>query len=213
MRRHHQEPLMTPSTPSFFKRVSIAFGAFFGSLSDATYAGRVASVREAAPQTATPPAPVAPVAPAPVVPMPAVAAAPTPAQPQPQPQPASHDAALQLLALLQREARLIDFTQEDLSGYSDADIGGAARLVHEGCVKVLREHFTLAPVRLEAEGSRLTLEAGFDAQAIRLTGNVVGAAPFKGSLSHRGWRATETRLPKLAPGHDATVLAQAEVEL
>lgn len=193
---------MTPSTPSFFKRVSIAFGAFFGSLSDADYAGRVASVREAAPQAATPPAPVAP---APVAP----AAAPAPAQPQH----ASPDAALQLLALLQREARLIDFTQEDLSGYSDADIGGAARLVHEGCVKVLREHFTLAPVRAEAEGSRLTLEAGFDAQAIRLTGNVVGAAPFKGSLSHRGWRATETRLPKLAPGHDATVLAQAEVEL
>ena len=205
---------MPPSTPSFFKRVSIAFGAFFGSLSDADYAGRVASVREAAPQTAMPPAPVvpvvpvAPVAPAPIAPAPA---APTPAPARPQP--ASPDAALQLLALLQREARLIDFTQEDLSGYSDADIGGAARLVHEGCVKVLREHFTLAPVRTEAEGSRLTLEAGFDAQAIRLTGNVVGAAPFKGSLSHRGWRATETRLPKLAPGHDATVLAQAEVEL
>ena len=196
---------MPPSTPSFFKRVSIAFGAFFGSLSDADYAGRVASVREAAPQTATPPAPVVPVAPVPVAP----AAVPAPAQPQP----ASPDAALQLLALLQREARLIDFTQEDLSAYTDADIGGAARLVHEGCVKVLREHFTLAPVRSEAEGSRITLEAGFDAQAIRLTGNVVGAAPFKGSLSHRGWRATETRLPKLAPGHDATVLAQAEVEL
>ncbi len=196
---------MPPSTPSFFKRVSIAFGAFFGSLSDADYAGRVASVREAAPQTATPPAPVVPVAPVPVAP----AAVPAPAQPQP----ASPDAALQLLALLQREARLIDFTQEDLSAYTDADIGGAARLVHEGCVKVLREHFTLAPVRSEAEGSRITLEAGFDAQAIRLTGNVVGAAPFKGSLSHRGWRATETRLPKLAPGHDASVLAQAEVEL
>jgi hypothetical protein len=197
---------MTPSTPSFFKRVSIAFGAFFGSLSDADYAGRVASVREAVPQAATPPAPIAP---APVAPAPAAAPAPAPAKPQP----ASPDAALQLLALLQREARLIDFTQEDLSGYSDADIGGAARLVHEGCVKVLREHFTLAPVRTEAEGSRITLEAGFDAQAIRLTGNVVGTAPFKGSLSHRGWRATETRLPKLAPGHDATVLAQAEVEL
>ena len=186
---------MTQSTPksslSFFKRIPIALGAFFSSLSDAAYAARVQALK-------LPPTPVV----APVV-------APVPAAPQK----ASADAALQLLALLQREARLIDFTQEDLSGYSDADIGGAARLVHEGCVKVLREHFTLAPVRLEAEGSRLTLEAGFDAQAIRLTGNVVGAAPFKGSLSHRGWRATETRLPKLAPGHDATVLAQAEVEL
>jgi len=126
---------------------------------------------------------------------------------------ATPDAALQLLGLLQKEARLIDFTQENLSSYSDADIGGAARVVHEGCAKVLREHFTIIPVRPEAEGSRITLPEGFDASAIRLTGNVVGQAPFKGSLSHRGWRATETRLPKLTDSHDVTVLAQAEVEL
>ena len=138
--------------------------------------------------------------------------APAPVAPAPLKQ-ATPDAALQLLALLQRDARLIDFTQENLSGYSDADIGAAARLVHEGCGKVLREHFTLAPVRLEAEGSRITITPGFDARAIRLTGNLVGQAPFQGALSHRGWRATEVRLPRLAAGHDATVLAQAEVEL
>jgi len=126
---------------------------------------------------------------------------------------ASPDAALQLLALLQRDARLIDFTQETLSSYADADIGAAARVVHEGCCKVLREHFTITPVRAEAEGSRITLDDGFDARAIRLTGHVIGQAPFKGSLSHRGWRATEVRLPKLAESHDTTVLAQAEVEL
>ena len=126
---------------------------------------------------------------------------------------ATPDAALQLLALFQRDARLIDFTEEDLASYADADIGAAARIVHEGCRKVLREHFTIAPVRAEAEGSRISLDAGFDAGAIRLTGNVVGSAPFKGSISHRGWRATEVRLPKLSSGHDATVLAQAEVEL
>jgi hypothetical protein len=120
---------------------------------------------------------------------------------------------LQLLALFQREARLIDFTQENLNSYSDADVGAAARVVHEGCTKVLREHFTLVPVRAEAEGARITLNAGFDAQAVRLTGNVVGQPPFNCNLSHRGWRATEVRLPKLAAGHDATVLAQAEVEL
>ena len=86
-------------------------------------------------------------------------------------------------------------------------------MVHEGCSKVLREHFSLAPVRTEAEGSRLTLPPGFDARAVRLTGHVVGQAPFSGQLSHRGWRATEVRLPQLAEGHDVTVLAQAEVEL
>ena len=126
---------------------------------------------------------------------------------------ASETAALQLLGLLQREARFIDFVEEDVAGYSDEDIGAASRVVHEGCRKVLREHFTLAPVRSESEGQRLTLPVGFDAAANRITGNVVGQAPFTGTLAHRGWRASETRLPQLAPGHDATVLAQAEIEL
>ncbi len=67
--------------------------------------------------------------------------------------------------------------QENLTGYGDADVGAAARVVHEGCRKVLREHFTLVPVRAEAEGARITLPAGFDAEAVRLTGNVVGQAP------------------------------------
>jgi hypothetical protein len=126
---------------------------------------------------------------------------------------ATPDAALQLLGLFQREARLIDFTQENLSAYSDADIGAAARVVHEGCGKVLREHFTIEAVRGEAEGSRVVLEEGFDASAVRLTGNVVGKAPFRGALSHRGWRASSVRLPKLAEAHDAAILAPAEVEL
>lgn len=126
---------------------------------------------------------------------------------------ASPDAALQLLGLLQREARLIDFVQEDLTGHADADVGAAARLVHEGCRKVLQAHFTLAPVRTEEEGHRVTLSAGFDTAAVRLTGNVVGQAPFTGTLSHRGWRVTEVRLPQLAEHHDTAIVAQAEVEL
>ena len=189
---------MTDPTPSFFKRVSLAFGSFFSTLSNPGYAARVQDLREQGDLDAAP-APVATPAPAPVAVVPLKEASP--------------DAALQLLALLQRDARLIDFTQESLSGYSDADIGAASRLVHEGCAKVLREHFTLEPVRPEAEGSRLTLAQGFDARAIRLTGNVVGQAPFVGALSHRGWRATDVRLPQLTEQHDATVLAQAEVEL
>ena len=189
---------MNDPTPSFFKRVSLAFGSFFSTLSDPGYAARVQDLR-AHGDLGTAPAPVATPAPAPVTVVPLKEASP--------------DAALQLLALLQRDARLIDFTQESLSGYSDADIGAASRVVHEGCAKVLREHFTLEPVRLEAEGSRLTLAQGFDARAIRLTGNVVGQAPFVGTLSHQGWRATDVRLPQLTDQHDAAVLAQAEVEL
>ena len=188
----------TQPLPSFFSRISIAIGAFFRALSDADYAARLTRIDDA-PQPA--PAPVAAPTPAPT---------PAPAQTL---RVATPDAALQLLSLFQREARLIDFTQENLSAYSDADIGAAARVVHEGCSKVLREHFTIEPVRSEAEGSRIVLEDGFDAAAVRLTGNVVGKAPFRGALSHRGWRSSSVRLPKLAEAHDAAILAPAEVEL
>jgi hypothetical protein len=186
----------TPSSsqpPSLFARIGLAARAFFAVLGDA---GTAARFRDAPGGGAT----AEPVAPAPAP------AAPTLRQ-------AGPDAALQLLSLLQRDARLIDFVGENLADYSDAQVGAAARLVHEGCAKVLREHFQIVPVRDEPEGSRVTLPAGFDAAAVRLTGNVVGQPPFNGSLRHRGWRVAEVRLPQLAQGHDTRVLAAAEVEL
>ncbi|MDD4906526.1 MAG: DUF2760 domain-containing protein [Methylobacter tundripaludum] len=126
---------------------------------------------------------------------------------------ATPDAALQLLGLLQKEARFIDFIKEDIAAFSDADIGVAARVVHEGCNKAINEHFTLAAVRNEQEGSKITLPQGFDAAAVRLTGNIVGAAPFTGTLVHKGWQVTGIRLPKLTAGHNAAIVAPAEVEL
>ncbi|MEX5746783.1 DUF2760 domain-containing protein [Massilia sp. X63] len=193
--------------PGFFSRLSIAFGAFFKSLGDAEFAARVRDdqVGPVAMPTPTPAPTMAPTAAPTPAPTPMPAAAPLRAP--------TAESALQLLSLFQREARLIDFTQENLSAYSDADIGAAARVVHEGCARVLREHFSIEPVRSESEGARITLEEGFDAASVRLTGNVVGQAPFKGTLSHRGWRATKVQLPQLAEKHDARVLAPAEVEL
>ena len=123
------------------------------------------------------------------------------------------DAALQLLGLLQKEARFIDFIKEDITSYNDADIGIAARVVHEGCNKALNEHFTLAPIRSEQEGGKITLPQGFDASSVRLTGNIVGSAPFTGTLIHKGWQVTTIRLPKLTQGHNAAIIAAAEVEL
>ncbi|HRG99148.1 MAG TPA: DUF2760 domain-containing protein, partial [Polyangiaceae bacterium] len=115
--------------------------------------------------------------------------------------------------LLQREGRLVDFLEEDVSSFPDADLGAAARVVHAGCRKALREHVKLEPVRAEAEGGRLTLPAGFDASEIKLTGNVTGDGPFTGTLQHRGYRAVKITLPAALEGHDARVVAQAEVEL
>lgn len=123
------------------------------------------------------------------------------------------DAALQLLALLQKDARFVDFIKEDISSYSDADVGVAARVVHEGCNKAINEHFSLAVIRNEQEGSEITLPQGFDASAVRLTGNIVGSAPFKGTLLHKGWQVTDIRLAKLTQGHNAKIIAAAEVEL
>lgn len=123
------------------------------------------------------------------------------------------EAALQLLTLLQQDARFIDFIQEDLSAYSDADIGAAARVVHEGSKKTLNTYFTLEAIRSEDEETPVSIAEGFNASEIRLTGNVVGNAPFNGTLIHKGWKVTEVKLPKLAAGHDASIVAPAEVEL
>lgn len=108
---------------------------------------------------------------------------------------------LDVLAALQREGRLIDFCEEDLAGFSDAQVGAAARTVHDGCRKALRSLVTLAPVRGETEGAPVEVPPGFDPRALRLVGNVVGNPPFRGVLRHHGWRAGET------------VIAPAEVEL
>ena len=188
---------MTESDPSFFARLALAFGAFFRVLFNAHFAGRVQRLESGA------------------APVPVAAAAPAPASvvEKPKLSVANTDSALQLLGLLQRDGRLIDFLQEDVAGYSDAEIGAAARVVHGSVRKALLSHVTLERVKREAEGSRLTIAKGFSAHEIRLTGNVVGEAPFTGTLAHAGWRATHIELPKLSPGYDVRVIAPAEVEL
>ncbi len=124
-----------------------------------------------------------------------------------------HGSALFLLGLLQREGRLLDFLKEDVSGFSDADVGAAARLVHEGCRKVLAQYVPLAPIETRAEGAAVDIAPGFDPNRVRLVGNVSGAGPWKGSLKHHGWVATGVALPAVPTTVDLKVLAPAEVEL
>ncbi len=183
---------MAESTPSFFARLFMAFVVFWRFIVDREFAGAVLGLRRGKQAGGTEES------------APAEKSRLAEAEP---------NAALQLLGLLQQEGRFVDFLQEDVGAYSDAEIGAAARLVHEGCRRILTEHLGIEPIRNEPEGTRVTLEEGFDSSAIRLTGNVLGQAPFTGSLTHRGWRIIEIKLPKVATGHDLAVVAPAEVEL
>jgi hypothetical protein len=124
-----------------------------------------------------------------------------------------HASGLMLLAAFQREGRLVDFLQQDVAPFSDEDIGAAARVVHGGCRKALLQFFEITPAMPGSEGTPLTVPSGFDAQRLRLTGNVSGQAPFKGTLKHHGWVATEIRMPSLSETLDPRVIAPAEVEL
>lgn len=120
--------------------------------------------------------------------------------------------ALRLLSVLQEEGRLVDFLQEDLGPYSDEQIGAATRGIQESCRKALRERVPLEPVLAGAEGETVEVPAGFDPSAIRLSGNVTGAPPFRGVLRHPGWRAKSPTLPTRR-GQDPHVIAPAEVEI
>lgn len=128
--------------------------------------------------------------------------------------PAAEGPDLRLLAVLQREGRLVDFLMEELGGYSDAQVGAAARDIHARCRKALAEYVTIQPVVDQAEESPYAVPAGFDAERIRLVGNVAGTPPFRGILKHHGWVAVKTRFPPL-PGAagPSPILAPAEVEL
>ena len=181
---------------SFFARLWLALICFFRILFDPPFAARVAALRA----PSAPPRPAQELSTLPGIPS-AITAAKL----------ALNEQALHLLYLLQRNGGLIDFCEEDLAGYSDAQIGAAARSVHDGCRKALRDAFVLKPVRAEREGAAVTLPAGFDPRAVRLTGNVVGSPPFAGVLRHHGWRVVEVRMP--AASGDLTLLAPAEVEL
>jgi hypothetical protein len=202
------------STLPFFTRLWFAWACFFRVLFDGPFAARAWAASRApelpapkeapAPDPAAKPAQARPVklqdAPA------AVAALASTVGPQPL-------KALQLLAILQREGRLVDFLQQDITSFPDADVGAAARVVHDGCRKALRAHATIEPVRAEEEGARVVLQAGFTPDEVKLTGAVGGQPPYAGVLRHRGWRATRLDLPQAMAGHDARVLAPAEVEL
>ena len=123
------------------------------------------------------------------------------------------DRAVQMLALLQRDGRLVDFLAEDISVYPDVQLGAAVRTIHETCRQVLDHYVKLEPILDSEEDQPVTVHAGFDPAAIKLIGNVAGQPPIRGVLRHKGWRVTEVNLPPLPQGAGRMVVAPAEVEL
>jgi len=184
---------VNPDELPFLTRLWFAWVCLLRVLFDARFAARTWTVRAALPA-----------APARAAAPPAAAIA----------KPPDHSlGALQLLTLLQRDGRLVDFLEQDIASFSDEEIGAAARLVHDGCQKTLHQLATVKPVRAENEGANVTLEEGFVRSQIKLIGNVSGTPPYRGTLRHRGWRAASLHLPEVVEGHDANILAPAEVEL
>jgi hypothetical protein len=185
-----------PAPLPLFTRLWFAFVASLRVLFDADFAGRVWRLREAVP------------------------ALPAEAEerersvaPRPKKQRAAASDALALLALLQREGRLVDFLEQDITRFSDEEVGAAARVVHEGCQKALRGAAPVEPLRDEEEESRVDVEEGYDPSEVKLTGAVAGKPPYRGVLRHKGWRVRALSLPRAVAGHDARIVAPAEVEL
>lgn len=136
--------------------------------------------------------------------------------PKPEKTPTSKPAqseAITLLAAMQREARFLDFVMEKLDGYDDAQVGAAARTVHDECAAIIERFFDVQPLRNEGEMSQITIETP-DAALVQLVGDVSGEPPYTGRLTHHGWVAKKCDLPKWSGNPDAAlVLAPAEVEI
>jgi hypothetical protein len=118
-----------------------------------------------------------------------------------------------MLALLQRDGRLIDFLSEDISAYPDVQLGAAVRTIHETCRQALDRYVRLEPILNSEEDQPVTVEAGFDPATIKLIGRVGGEPPVRGLLRHKGWRVKEMKMPPLPQDAGRQVIAPAEVEL
>lgn len=175
-------------------RILLAFRCFFnillrGRLSDSVITALGLTRRSGGAQSAVP-KPAAPAAPA--------------AQ--------TSDGALQMLGVLQRDSRLIDFLMEDITSYSDDQVGAAVRELHNQCRDSLARYVTLQPVIDSVEGT-FTQAPSKDPNLVKFVGNVPATPPTGGILRHKGWRASKIDLPALGARQDATVLAPAEIEV
>ena len=140
------------------------------------------------------------------------------AAPAAEPAVKTSDGALQILGILQRDARLLDFFMEDISTYSDDQVGSAVRSIHTQCRDALRKYVKLAPIIDGVEGAYTKTESAGalakDPAAIKFLGNLPAQGkPAGGVLRHKGWRADDVQLPHVAGKTNLAVLAPAELEV
>lgn len=193
----------TPIAPPKMLTLSIAVAcrAFFAALFDSqrSVAIRHALESSPAPSLTSPPPEAA-----------ATPAAPTTAEP-----PGRSD-ALTLLAMLQREARLVDLIQEPLEQYSDAQIGAAARPCLSQCRATLARALDLRPVTESAEGETLEIPASASPLRIQWVGDLPagsGSATRRGRIVHPGWQAQRCELAHwTGSAVDQAVIAPVQVE-
>jgi hypothetical protein len=167
-------------------RIALAFRAFFSILGSGKLSPELASALGLAPRLAP------------------KAAKPEAAAP-------AADGAIQILGILQRDARLVDFLMEDISAYADDQVGAAVRTLHDQSRKSLAQYVKLAPVIDGVEGAYTKVDSF---EGVKLIGNVPpdGKAPG-GVLRHRGWKVESITLPALTAKAKITVLAPAEIEV
>ena len=134
--------------------------------------------------------------------------------PAPPKQTQSDAKVVNFLAILQEKGRLVDFLMGDIAGYSDAQVGAAGRVLHEGCKAALMEHFGIRPMREESEGSKVTVPTEHAPDQYRLVGRITANRRL-GTLIHHGWRVEWVKLPRLVrtSGDRPPAIAPAEVEL
>jgi len=135
-----------------------------------------------------------------------------PKPPPPKPEVKPEDGALQILGILQRDARILDFFMEDIAPYSDDQVGAAARDIHTHTREILIRHFAPVPVIDAVEGTSVKPDG--NPANVKFIGNVPASGKATGGvLRHRGWKAGTASLPKLNTRTDLAVLAPAEIEV
>jgi hypothetical protein len=122
------------------------------------------------------------------------------------------DGALQILGILQRDSRLVDFLMEDIASYSDDQVGAAVRELHDQCRDSIARYVTLQPVIDGVEGTFAKAPSA-DPNLVKFVGNVPAKPPSGGTLRHKGWRAAKVDLPALSAKQDAAIIAPAEIEI